>query len=193
MSYNQSAVSPETLRRAVDLFYAGHSIEVLADDLGVTRGVLSGKFSRGAIVRQLGGEPARQFDKRDSLTFRKAMEAGLNYREAGAVVGKTESASRRHAVVLGLVADESVMVGGGVETIRPMAAEGGDMRASMGAVSQDHDAAHVAACLAQGGFERYDFASGWTVGPDGGKRWPFTGAAIEVAKAQVAAIEGRAA
>lgn len=210
MQINDSGLSAASLTKGVALFYAGRSVGQVAITLGVGRGVIAGRFERAGVVRQIDPDwTDTQFDAETSKVFAERMAYGFNPVEAGASLGKSAGASRRHAAALGLFdpqakAPPKVLTQpprarrpreaeaapvAAVEPIRPWALEGGGCVAFDGQVSREHDDAHVAACLAQGGFERYDFATGWTVGPDGDKRWPFRADAIAEAKALVSAAK----
>lgn len=188
MNINDSGLSPEALTKAVAMFYSGKSSYQIADRLGVGRGVIGGRFERAGVVRNIDpGWSAGQFDAATSKLFAERMAYGFSHVEAGASLGKSASASRRHAKILGLLPEEARSGGvASINAIQPMAAEGGLGPEARALICERHDDAHVAACLAQGGFEHYDFTTGWTLGPDGERRWPFTTAAIEAAKATVA-------
>jgi hypothetical protein len=184
MQINDSGISSATLSRAVKEFYAGKSATQIATRCGVNRGVLSGRFERGGVVRVMqAGAENLQFDAEASATFAQRVAYGFTPVEAGASLGKTPDASRRHAAILGL---------GQPESIKPMAALGGGVAAGgVAVVSREHDDAHVAAVMAQGGFDRCDFETGWVVGTDGALRYPFTQAAADAARALIADAQAK--
>ena len=210
MHINESGLSPESLTKAVAMFYDGQSKYQIALRFGVGIGVIGGRFERAGVVRHIDpGWADIQFDAEASKVFVERMDYGFSYLEAGASLGKAASASKRHAKILGRYVEAAnparppsnpprasrprdIAFGEAevspIEPIRSASAlGGGGGPATLALISQPHDDAHVAACLAQGGFERYDFATGWTVGPDGDKRWPFTHAAADAARDLIAA------
>jgi hypothetical protein len=186
MHINASGISAASLTKVVAEFYAGKSMTQLATRHNVGRGVLAGRLERAGVVRAIQPDAESvQFDAAASRLFADRMAYGFNAVEAGASLGKTAEASRRHALILGLGLPQP-------DPIRPSAALGGGVATSSPLqvlVSQEHDAAHVAAILAQGGFDRCDFESGWVVGIDGALRYPFTQAAADAARAKIAASQ----
>lgn len=200
---NIGQLNAADLRTAIDLFYAGDTVVCVAGAFDVSDATISGLFNRARVVRECTVRRAdRQFDFNDSMVFRRLVAAGRSPVAAGATLGKAEKASLQHARALGLRVGEPLTEVRAREAARPARlapiAErfvgGGQSVGNPDAiVSDEHDAAHVAACLAEGGFDRYDDTFDWLLNMAGERIAAISEAAKDVladARAQLALLDG---
>lgn len=165
--------------RVIDGFYAGGSHQMIANVLGVTRNAVGGGLSRAGVVRTIAADMAAcQFDLAASRLVRSGMEAGEDPQRIADRLHKDVAAVERHARALGfdVARDFSRAARDKTATPPPPLVSTANLETTA-LLSKNHDAEHVARCMAAGGFDRYDFASGWTVAHDGRRKAPFTEAA----------------
>lgn len=168
--------APALTSAVIDDFLGGMRRPDIVRTRNLTNGQVSGILERGRACRALPpGREAEMFDAADSRRFRDLVGKGLTYATAGAELKKAPTASRAHAVALGLVEGKAVAQAQGArvhDRNEPaMFATPEEARRF-----KDADDRLVQALILAGGFNRYDDGLDWLLDMGGRRIVPVSAA-----------------